>query len=81
MVKNKRDWLILILIIAVVVLLSVLAYLFLIKPALSGLVIQGQNQAIVAIFQQAATCNAIPLTLGNQTLNLVAYECLQQQTQ
>jgi len=81
--KDKRDKIILALLIAVVLLLGFLGYLFLIQPALSGLVSQGQTEgmeyAITYIAQQAATCNTVPLTVENQTINLVAVECLQQE--
>jgi hypothetical protein len=85
MVKEKRDILVLSLVIVVVLLLGFLAYLFLISPALSGLVNQGQTEgyqyAILSIAQQAATCptDGVPLTVGNQTMTLVALECYQQQ--
>lgn len=37
----------------------------------------GANQAMVEIFQLATACRQIPLTIQNQTINLVAVECLQ----
>ena len=85
MVKEKRDILVIGLIVVVVLLLGFLAYLFVVRPALNGLVTQGQNQgyqyAILSIAQQAATCptTGVPLTVGNQTISLVALECYQQQ--
>ncbi len=44
----------------------------------------GFESAVVEIMQQAATCQAVPLTANNVTLNLIAVECLrlpQQQPQ
>jgi len=38
----------------------------------------GYSQAILAIAQQAATCQQVPLMVGNQTINVIAVECLQQ---
>ena len=42
----------------------------------------GEQLAIYQIFQQAATCQQVPLFYGNstvnQTINVVAIECLQQ---
>jgi len=35
----------------------------------------GYNQAILSVAQQAATCQQVPLVVGNQTINLVAVEC------
>ncbi len=83
MVKEKRDVLLLSLVIVIVLLLGFLAYLFLVTPALNGLITRGYNQgaqeAILTIAQQVATCQQVPLTVGNQTINLIAVECLQQQ--
>lgn len=83
--KDKRDVLVLSLIIAVVILLGILAYVFLLKPALSGLVVQGQNQGVqytvLQIAQQASTCQTVSLPVGNQTIDLIWVNCLQQTTQ
>ena len=37
----------------------------------------GYEQAILRIIQQAVTCQRVPLTIGNQTINIIAVECLQ----
>lgn len=81
-IKDKKDALILILSIVSLLLLLVVAYTFLVKPVLNGLVTKGQNEgvqyAVTTIVQQAATCQQpVPLTVGNQTINLVALECYQ----
>ena len=79
--KDKRDKLILALVIVVLVLLAVVGYIFLIKPAISGFVVSSQTQgvqyAILSIMQQAAKCDSsgVPLTYQNQTIHLVALEC------
>jgi len=39
----------------------------------------GYTAAVSDLMNQAATCQAVPVTIGNQTLNMVAVECLQQQ--
>jgi hypothetical protein len=39
---------------------------------------QGAEYAIIQIAQNAATCQQVPLTIENQTINLIAVECLQQ---
>ncbi len=82
--KEKRDktgLVIKILILVIIVLLVVIAYVFIAKPVINGLVIQGYNQGaqdvIVQIAQQSATCQQVPLRIGNQTINIVAVECLQ----
>lgn len=38
----------------------------------------GYEYAIVQVAQQAATCQQVPLIVGNSTINVVAVECLQQ---
>ncbi|VVB82766.1 Uncharacterised protein [uncultured archaeon] len=83
--KDKRDKMIFILVAVVVLLLGFIGYLFLIRPALSGLVVQGQNQGVqytvLSIAQQAATCKTVSLPVGNQTMDLVWVKCLQQPSQ
>jgi len=37
----------------------------------------GYEQAVIQVAQQAATCQQVPLTIENQTINLIAVECLQ----
>ncbi len=37
----------------------------------------GYEQAIFQVMQQAATCQPVPLFFNNQTINVVAVECLQ----
>jgi hypothetical protein len=38
----------------------------------------GYSQAILQVAQNAATCKEVPLTVENQTINLIAVACLQQ---
>jgi len=38
----------------------------------------GYEQAMIQIIQQAVTCQQVPLTIENQTINIVAVGCLQQ---
>jgi hypothetical protein len=82
MVKDKRDKLVLALIVVIVLLMAVLGYLFLIKPAISGFVVSNQNQgvqyAILSIAQQASTCKPVSLPIGNQTMDIIWVKCLQQ---
>ncbi len=40
----------------------------------------GYQQAIIQMMQQLATCQPVPLYAGNATINAVAIECLQAQT-
>jgi len=37
----------------------------------------GYEQAIIQLIQQASTCQQVPITVGNQTINIIAVECLQ----
>jgi len=82
---DKKKVLITILIAIIVVMAIILAYIFLIRPTINGYVISGQNQgyefAIVSIMQQALTCQPVPLTFENQTINIIATGCLQQTPQ
>jgi len=35
----------------------------------------GYEQAIMQLIQQVATCNEVPLYVGNQTINIIAVGC------
>ncbi|MBU0466042.1 MAG: hypothetical protein KJ718_04570 [Nanoarchaeota archaeon] len=39
----------------------------------------GYEQAVIQIVQQALTCQSVPLYVENQTINVIAVECLQKQ--
>ena len=39
----------------------------------------GYEQAVIQIVEQAATCEQVPLRIGNQTINIFAVNCLQEQ--
>lgn len=39
----------------------------------------GYNQVVVYLFSRMKACEATPITMSNQTLTLIAVECLQQQ--
>lgn len=87
--KNKTKSIIAILLSVIAILLIVMIYAFAVKPAITGNMIKNQNEgyayAIVSIIQQASTCNTVPLTFGNQTIEIVSVECvnkaLEQQSQ
>lgn len=36
----------------------------------------GYQQAVLQVAQQAATCQQVPLQIQNQTINMIAVECL-----
>jgi len=75
-----------ILIVIILALVAVMVYAFVVTPAISR---YSQNQQIVGyqfvisqLAQQAVSCQPIPLAIGNnQTVNLIAVECLQQPAQ
>ncbi len=77
---NKKNILITLLIVIIIVMAAILAYIFLIRPGITGYAIGNQNQgiefAISTIMQRAATCQQVPLISGNQTINIIAVECL-----
>jgi len=82
---RKLSILITFLILIIVVLAGVLIYAFVVAPSLTGYVVEKQNEgvqfALTSVFQAAKNCQQVPLTFDNQTINLVAVECLQQQAQ
>lgn len=39
---------------------------------------QGYELAIIQIAQQASTCQQVPLNIQNQSINIIATECLKQ---
>lgn len=80
---DKKNILIYGLVAIIVILLLLVIYNFVIQPALNGLVVKGQTQgynyAISALVQQVSSCNQVPIDVGNnQTINIIAVECLQQ---
>ena len=80
--RPNKNLLIVFLIIIILVLLVFVLYIFAIKPAISNYVVGTQNQgaqlAVNYIVDLAAQCQTIPINIGgNQTINLIAIECLQ----
>lgn len=79
--KDKKDGLILALILVIAILLIFLAFIFIINPLLNGMVSQGQSQgynfAVQQLFSLASQCQKVPLTFEDKTINLIAIECLQ----
>ncbi|OGJ12434.1 hypothetical protein A3K82_02745 [Candidatus Pacearchaeota archaeon RBG_19FT_COMBO_34_9] len=76
---DKRTVLVLVLVLVIVILLGFIGYLFLINPALNGLVVRGYNQGQVdtinAILLQISNSGYVQLPAGNnQTLILVPYQ-------
>jgi len=83
--RNNIGLIVGVLIIVIVLLLGIILYAFLIKPSIAGYTVGLQNQginqgveaAVVTIMQQAATCQQVPITFENQTMNLIWVDCLQ----
>ena len=86
MVVNKTGLIMKLLLLIIVILIIVACV---VRSAVIGYAVKAQNEgyayAFASIMQQAATCQPVPLTFGNQTMNIIAVECLppelfQQQT-
>ena len=79
--KNNTRMIIGILISVIIILLIVIIYAFVVKPAINGMIVQGYNQGaqdvIIKIAQESIKCQQVPLVIGNQTINIVAVDCLQ----
>ncbi len=79
----------LVLILVIVIMLGIIAYMFLLKPAINGFVVAEQNRgytqgyffAVASLMQQATSCQPVPVTFGNVTLHMVALECPSQNQQ
>ncbi len=80
--KTEKNRLMLVLILIIVVLLGIIAYAFVLRPAFNGYAVKSYNSgiqdAVLTIMQQASQCQQVPLTFQNQTMNLISVECLQQ---
>ena len=83
MMEGRSRTLVMVLVAIIVILLAIVVYAFVVRPTINGYVVNGQNQgvelAVVSIMQRAAppNCQVVPLTYQNQTVNVVAVECLQ----
>ncbi|HEA46382.1 MAG TPA: hypothetical protein ENH99_01220 [Candidatus Pacearchaeota archaeon] len=79
---DRNKLLVTFLVLVIVILVAIVAFTFLIKPAVTGYVVDkqigAQNVLLNNIIAQAAQCQTVTLPFGNQTINLVALECLQQ---
>lgn len=79
---EKKNRLTLILVGVIIVLVVALLYFLVLQPVITGNAVklrsEGYIYAVGAIMEQAVQCQTIPLTYGNQTVNLIAVECLQQ---
>ena len=78
---KKPKVVITILILVIVMLAGLIIYLLGVRPAISGYAVKLQNEgyayAFALIMQQATTsCQAVPLTFGNQTVQVINVECL-----
>jgi hypothetical protein len=82
---NKTGLLIGFLVLVIVVLLGIVLFAFWVKPTIDGYVVEkqvdAQNIILNNIVEQAARCQQVSLPFRNQTINLIAVECLQQPPQ
>lgn len=71
-----------VLLLIIVVLAIFLVYTFAVRPAVTGYLVNAQDRgiefAVVSIMQQATTCQTVPLTYGNQTIDLVWTKCVEE---
>lgn len=85
MKTNKSGLIIGILLLIIFILGMFILYLFVIRPAITSRTVDTYNRgieyAIFTIMQQVARCQQVPLTFGNQTINVIAVECLQAPSQ
>ena len=81
MKEDKSKILVLCLIAIIVILLGFVMYSFVVRPALNGYAVRLRNEglqyAVTSIMQQAITCQPVPLTFQDQTINMIAVDCLQ----
>lgn len=73
---NKQTITIIILSILLVGTLGYIGYDKYSEPEQIELVQYGYYQAILQVAQLVSTCEQVPLTIDNQTINLIAVECL-----
>ena len=78
---NKTRLLIVFLVLIIVVLVGLLLFIFLIRPQVTGYTtqkqVEGYQIALADIIRVVSQCQAFPVPVGNQTINLIALECLQ----
>ena len=69
--------------VVVILLALALVNVFIIKPAIEERRVDALNEgisyAVFTIMTEVSTCKVMPLTFQNQTIEIVAVECLQQQ--
>ena len=82
---NRMALLVGFLVSVILILVVVVVFSFWVKPTFDGYVIEkqvdAQNLILNNIIVQAARCQQVSLPFGNQTINLIAVECLQQTVQ
>jgi len=82
---EKNKLLILILIFVIIVLLGIIVLVLIVKPAINGYIIKGQNEgvqyAIYTIMENAKQCQQVPLMFKNETMNMIWVDCLKQTSQ
>ena len=85
MKERRMKLIITILALLVVVLLFLVLYVFVLKPAMNGFVVKSQNQgveyALMVIAQASQNCQIVPISISNKTINLIDTSCLQQAIQ
>lgn len=82
---SKKNILIIVLVILLLVALGYIGYSYYDQKQLTKqtIILQqgaqiGYQQAVLQLYSEAIKCNSVPVTIQNQTINLIAIECLQQ---
>ncbi|MEK6819579.1 MAG: hypothetical protein AABY03_00065 [Nanoarchaeota archaeon] len=85
MARNKTAIVILMLVLLVLILGFLVIYAFVLKPVVSGYAIKAQNfgteQTILTIAQLSQNCQVVPLTIGEQTIELIDVNCVQKESE
>jgi len=80
MKNNKTALVFKILILVIVILLGIIVYAFVIRPQITSYAVkvynQGYENAILQVVQEIVTCKPVPLRVGDETINIIAVECL-----
>ena len=82
MKQDRTKMLVLSLVLVIVVLLGFVMYSFVIKPSITGYAMnaynEGYGRAFADIMERATTCQPVPLTIGETTMNMIWVDCFQE---
>jgi SNF family Na+-dependent transporter len=82
---DRSKVLVVVLVLIIVVLAGIMIFTFLIKPKVTGyttgIQIEGAQMLYLDIVKVVTQCQEYPLPIGNETIHLVALECLKSPAQ